>query len=169
MEMKELARYADDIKRIYREALGYSEEAAEFLMTRIRKSDEAGLNTVLLGAFEGETLVGFVFGFNLAPQNWWAMQIDSRLPKDYDWYANTFELNELAVDLAFQGRGIGRSLMEELLAAIPQKNVLLGTKKYDNDHVIRLYERLGFYTVIDDFKYEGDEYGTSIVMGWQRP
>lgn len=169
IEVSEMDLYVPAIKQIYREALGYSEDAADFLITRIRKSDEGGLHTILLGAFEGERLAGFVFGFDFAPQNWWAQQIDARLPNDLDWYKSTFELNELAVDPRMQGKGIGRALMEQLLGAIPHQSVLLGTKKHKNDHVIRLYKRLGFEIVIDDFRYEGNLYGTSLIMGWKKP
>lgn len=168
MKPAEWERYGASIREIYEAALGMTPEASEYLLTRIRKSAEGGLNPIVLGAFEGENLVGFVFGFDFAPENWWAQQIDSRLPKDFNWYDSTFELNELAVLPTCQKNGYGRRLMTELLRLIPHRHALLATKKENNDHVIRFYQDLGFAIVIDDFRYTIDAYGLSLIMGWKR-
>lgn len=168
IEVTDLDRYGDSIRRIYESALGYSAAASEFLLKRIRNSADNALHPIVLGSFEAERLVGFVFGFDFAPGNWWAQQIDSRLPRDFDWYDDTFEINELAVLPSHHKQGRGLHLMETLLAQMPHRHALLGTKKEDNAHVIRFYRALGFDVVIDDFRYPGDSYGLSLIMGWKR-
>ncbi|MDO4712254.1 MAG: N-acetyltransferase [Peptostreptococcaceae bacterium] len=168
IEVSELTKFGERIKEIYMKSLGYSHEAADFLLTRIRKSEENDLHPIILGSFDKEEPVGFIFGFDFHPDNWWAGQIDGRLPKDHDWYEDTFELNELEILPSHQKQGRGRRLLEALFEQMPHKQALLGTAKENNEHVIRLYESLGFEIVIDSFRYEGDIYGNSLIMGWQR-
>lgn len=169
IEISELKKQDEKIKEIYRRALHYSEASADFLLTRMTNSENRGLHPLILGSFEGDTLVGFVFGFDFHPQNWWAQQIDKRLPKDFNWYHSTFEINELAVLPSHQGQGRGKKLMEELLLQLPHQCALLGTKKENNDHVIRLYQRLGFRVVIDSFRYSEDSPELSLIMGRKGP
>ncbi|MDO4798941.1 MAG: GNAT family N-acetyltransferase [Bacillota bacterium] len=168
IDVTELDRYGDSIRKIYEEALKFSPAASEYLLTRIRKSAENSLHPIVLLSFYGDRPVGFVFGFDFAPQNWWAQQIDSRLPRDFDWYDSTFELNELAVLPSHQKQNRGLHLMRELLDQMPHRHALLATKKEDNDHVIRFYRALGFDVVIDDFRYAGDVYDLSLILGWKR-
>lgn len=106
-----------------------SEQDAGFLLTRIKNSQAANRHPLVLGFFEGERLVGFVFGFDFQPANWWAQQINDQLPQGKDWYDRTFELNELAILPSHQKQGRGRQLMNHLLECLPHPTVLLGTKK----------------------------------------
>lgn len=168
IKIEEPDNYAEQIKQIYSAALGYSAESADFLITRIRNAEAKGLNLILLGAFEEEDLVGFVFGFDFAKGNWWEQQIAERLPSDYNWYDNTFELNELAVEPTMQGKKYGERLMRTLMDEVKNKNILLGTAKHNNEHVLRFYKKLGFETVIDNFFYDGNSYNESVIMGIKR-
>lgn len=164
IELSEVERYREDIKQIYAQALGYNESASDFLITRILKSDENKLNTLLIGAFEEDVLIGFAFGFDFKRGNWWADQIDSSLPTNEDWYKSSFEFNELAVYPNKQGKGHGQALMKKLMESVEHSYILLGTAKEENDSVIRFYHRLGFENLIDPFYYPGNEYSASIIM-----
>lgn len=160
-----LPQYATRIKTIYQEAFQYSASAADFLIERITKSAAAGLHPLVLGAFdEAGQLVGFAFGFDFHPNNWWANQITAQLPLERDWYADTFEFNELAVAPTWQGRGYGRQLLQTLCQEVPQRMMLLGTAKHDNDAVIRLYEHFGFRIIIDSMIYQGIDSKENVVM-----
>lgn len=165
IQIEELDNYAEQIKNIYSAAHGYSAESADFLITRIKNAEAKGLNLILLGCFQEKDLIGFVFGFGFAKGNWWEQQIAERLPVSYDWYENTFELNELAVEPRMQGKKYGEKLMRALLDEIKSKNILLGTAKHNNEHVLRFYKKLGFEIVIDNFFYEGNSYNESVIMG----
>lgn len=168
IEVSELTIYGEKIKEIYMKSLGYSEESADFLFTRIRNSVERDLHPIILGSFEKDELVGFIFGFDFCSQNWWAQQIDGELPKDYDWYNNTFEINELGILPSHQKQGRGKQLLRELLDQMPHHNALLGTAKEDNEQAIRLYKNFGFEIVIDSFRYSDATSGLALIMGWKR-
>ena len=114
------------------------------------------------------TKTRFVFGFDFYPENWWAQQIQNRLSVDRDWYSHTFELNELAVLPSHQRKGIGRQLMEALIHSLSHIIILLGTAQTNNEHVISLYQSLGFENVIEDFRYQNEEYGVSIIMKYEK-
>ncbi|MDO4719165.1 MAG: hypothetical protein Q4A78_00740 [Peptostreptococcaceae bacterium] len=72
IEISELKKQAEKIKAIYRKALHYSEASTDFLLTRMTNSENRELHPLILGSFEGDELVEFVFGFDFHPQNWWA-------------------------------------------------------------------------------------------------
>ena len=168
LTLTEIEQYAEVLKTIYRQAFHYSEEAAAFLLQRIKNSDNAGLHTTVLAYIENDTVLGFVFGFDFHPENWWAQQIQNRLPVDRDWYSHTFELNELAVLPSHQRKGIGRQLMEALIHSLSHTIILLGTAQTNNEHIISLYQSLGFENVIEDFRYQNEEYGVSIIMKYEK-
>lgn len=52
IKIEEVDEHAEQIKRIYCEALGYSAEAADFLITRIKNAEMKGLNLLLLGCLK---------------------------------------------------------------------------------------------------------------------
>lgn len=54
-----------------------------------------------------------------------------------------FEIHTIAIDPAYQGRGIGRRLLGELLAFADGATVFLEVRT-DNEPAINLYERAGF-------------------------
>ena len=55
---------------------------------------------------------------------------------------SAYELAEVAVAPAFQSFGIGRALIERLIAGVPERTCVLSTRSDSNAH--RLYRRLGF-------------------------
>ncbi len=57
-----------------------------------------------------------------------------------------YEVHTIGVDPAYQGRGVGRALLDELLAFAEGGTVFLEVRT-DNVPAITLYERNGFVTV----------------------
>lgn len=57
-----------------------------------------------------------------------------------------YEVHTIGVDPAHQGRGIGRRLLDELLAFATRGPVFLEVRT-DNEAAIKLYESVGFATV----------------------
>lgn len=56
------------------------------------------------------------------------------------------------VDPSKQGRGIGRQLLEKLHETTNYDHFPLGARK-DNVNARKLYERLGYRVIVDDFQY----------------
>jgi ribosomal-protein-alanine N-acetyltransferase len=81
--------------------------------------------SICLGAFEGDQLVGYV--------------VNSR-------YVDAWHVMNVAVDPAFQGRGIATQLLERLfeLTAHDGRDGYTLEVRVSNANAIRLYEKLGF-------------------------
>lgn len=67
-----------------------------------------------------------------------------------------------------QGKKYGEKLMRVLMDEVKSKNILLGTAKHNNEHVLRFYKKLGFEILIDNFFYDGNSYNESVIMGIKR-
>lgn len=64
-----------------------------------------------------------------------------------------YEIHTIGVDPAFQGRGIGRRMMTDLLDVTGPDAVVFLEVRTDNDAAIGLYTSLGFVTVGERKRY----------------
>ena len=149
---------------IYAEAMGYPPEAGHqrsgFAMAHTRR---AGFRAV--AALDGSSsrsgrfgisdrgqpaLVGFGYGYATAAGQWWHDQVRAAISADLaaEWLDGCFELSELHVRPAWQGQGLGRSLLIELVNALP-------TPEGDS-RAWRLYRSLGFVDPVRDHLFPGD-------------
>lgn len=103
------------------------------------------LNPVTLLAQEEEALAGVLFGYDFVENSWWARQIQEYLPDGVDWHQGSFELNELMVHPDYQGRGLARSLLNQLISHANYEHVLLCVRE-NNTPAIHSYESLNFKT-----------------------
>jgi broad specificity phosphatase PhoE/GNAT superfamily N-acetyltransferase len=90
-------------------------------------------------------LVGFSYGCTGEHGQWWTDTVAARLPPELSqaWLGGHFELVEVAVAPAYQGRGFGAALVDGLLLGLPHDRALLTT--YDDERSApRLYRRLGW-------------------------
>jgi ribosomal protein S18 acetylase RimI-like enzyme len=94
---------------------------------------------------EAGRLRGFGYGYTGREGQWWTGQIRSTAPAEVTagWLDGHFEVVELAVAPAVQGRGFGRLVMEALVAGLPHDRALLTTYA-DDRPAPRLYARLGW-------------------------
>jgi ribosomal protein S18 acetylase RimI-like enzyme len=97
---------------------------------------------------EAGAVRGFGYGFTGQHGLWWTERLKETAPQGSrpvleEWLGGHFEVVELAVDPAAQGRGFGRSLMEGLLLDQPHERALLSTYAADRP-APRLYARLGW-------------------------
>mgnify|MGYP003441251797 FL=1 len=83
-----------------------------------------------VGARVGETLVGYAGIFRLG-----------RTPP------SEYEIHTIGVDPEFQGRGIGRRMLTELLDVAGPDSVVHLEVRTDNEPAIGLYKAFGFHTV----------------------
>ncbi len=115
---------------------------------------------------------GIAYGYRGAPDQWWQQQVQrglrhcglpyteiDRLMSDY------FELTELHIHPAAQGRGLGEALARRLLNDRAESRVLLSTPEMADqpNRAWRLYRRLGFADIIRDYRFSGDPRAFAIL------
>jgi broad specificity phosphatase PhoE/GNAT superfamily N-acetyltransferase len=141
---------ADEIERVYRAAFGapgYDETETDVRRfmdeTLPTHASRAGFRMVTLRV--GPDLHGFAYGYTGERGQWWTDTVANSVPADVDqrWFGGHFEVVELAVDPAVQGRGFGAALMDHLLLGLPHDRALLSTYR-DDRPAPRLYARLGW-------------------------
>jgi ribosomal protein S18 acetylase RimI-like enzyme len=139
-----------EIVDVYREAFGASpyfegeREVARFAEEALPgHARRDGFRCVV--AREDGLVVGFAYGYTSAPGQWWHDWVRSLLDAAQVevWMSDAFELVELAVRPAAQGRGHGARLHDAVLADRPHRTALLTTRDEDTP-ARRLYRRRGW-------------------------
>ena len=150
---------------IYGSAMGYGDSVvAGRYGYAVQHTEREGFRAV--GAFAeaprgddtvGERLVGFGYGYQVAPGQWWHDQVrqalDRRTAKQ--WLPGAFEVCELHVHPDHQSRGLGRRLLHALLAGLSQPVALLSTPDADTK-AFRLYRADGFVDLARGYHFPGD-------------
>jgi ribosomal protein S18 acetylase RimI-like enzyme len=72
------------------------------------------------------------------------------------WLDDSFEVAELHVLPAWQGKGIGRSLLVSLASGRQERTAVLSTADAPT-RARRLYRGLGFTDLLTDFRFSGSE------------
>ena len=150
---------------IYGLAMGYdSSVVAGRYGYAIQHTERPGFRAVgafaETGAGGGETaeqLVGFGYGYLVAPGQWWHDQVRAALDRRTakKWLPDAFEVCELHVHPDHQSRGLGRRLLHALVADIPQPTALLSTPDSDTK-AFRLYHADGFVDLARGYHFPGD-------------
>jgi ribosomal protein S18 acetylase RimI-like enzyme len=113
----------------------------------------------------GMEIAGFTYGFHGVHGQWWHDMVASALavvttPSGTTaataWLADSFEVAELHVLPAYQGAGIGRSLLLRLLSGRPEQTALLSTQDAESK-ARRLYRGVGFTDLLTGFRFSGGE------------
>ncbi|HEY0452921.1 GNAT family N-acetyltransferase [Actinophytocola sp.] len=106
-------------------------------------------------------LVGIAYGYRGATGQWWHEQVRrgiiERSGQEFanSWLDDYFELTEVHVRPAGQGRGVGEDLLRRLLAEVRASKVLLSTPEGPS-RAWRLYYRMGFTDVLRHYRFTGD-------------
>jgi ribosomal protein S18 acetylase RimI-like enzyme len=124
----ELAARVDDVLAVYADAMQVPYASAlgrRGIMTS--HLDRPGLRAVAV--HEDAILVGIAYGYVGAPGQWWHDQVRAALGPDLAqrWLTDAFEVCELHVRQAQQGRGYGRQLLDTLLAGAGTRTAVLTT------------------------------------------
>jgi ribosomal protein S18 acetylase RimI-like enzyme len=124
-----------------------------------------------LTALVNGQIAGFTYGFHGENGQWWhdmvaaALATRSRVGVSTEgsrdeapcaWLDDSFEIAELHVLPAWQGRGIGRSLLLTLASGRPERTAVLSTADAPT-RARRLYRGLGFTDLLTDFRFSGGE------------
>jgi ribosomal protein S18 acetylase RimI-like enzyme len=120
----------------------------------------------------GQVLAGFTYGFHGRPGQWWHDTVADALATMYPpaattWLADSFEVAELHVLPAYQGRGIGRRLLLELTSGRPERTAVLSTQDAES-RARRLYRSVGFTDLLTGFHFSGGD-SPYAVMGATLP
>lgn len=121
--LEALGEIADLYEQVYAEppykaADKYSR--ARFLQRTRDQAVASGFK--LITAWCGDELVGFTFGFTMPPGAWWK---NASKPAAEVLEADKFAVVELVVSKTERGRGLGRRLMNALLAGRPERYATL--------------------------------------------
>jgi ribosomal protein S18 acetylase RimI-like enzyme len=145
---------------IYGLAMGYdSSVVAGRYGYAVQHTERPGFRAV--GAFAespgGEQMVGFGYGYQVAPGQWWHDQVRAALDRRTAkrWLPDAFEVCELHVHPDHQSRGIGRRLLHALVEGVPNPTALLSTPDADTK-AFRLYRADGFIDLVRDYHFPGD-------------
>jgi ribosomal protein S18 acetylase RimI-like enzyme len=110
----------------------------------------------VVGVGRDDSIHGLAYGYRGAPGQWWYSEVRrgvqrAALPQLSDF----FELTELHVHPAWQGRLLGETLLRRLADDRPERHILLSTPEGSN-RAWRLYRRLGFGDVLRNYRFTGD-------------
>jgi ribosomal protein S18 acetylase RimI-like enzyme len=115
-----------------------------------------------VGAFDtDDRMVGIAYGYRGAAGQWWHEQVrrgiieQSGTEQADRWLDDYFELTEVHVAPANQGKGIGEGLLRGLLSGVRTSKVLLSTPEGPT-RAWRLYYRMGFTDVLRHYRFTGD-------------
>ncbi|PKH41398.1 Acetyltransferase (GNAT) family protein [Nocardioides alpinus] len=128
-----------------------------------RHSARPGFRLAL--AREGETLVGFAYGYTGGAGQWWTDRAATVLHPVVasDWLGGHFELVSIGAAGAARGAGVGRQLITALTAGLPQSRWVLMTSADPDDPARRLYRSTGWAVIGPGFSDD------QVIMGRALP
>jgi ribosomal protein S18 acetylase RimI-like enzyme len=141
---------------VYAQAMGYAPSVAEqrggFAASHSRYPDFE-----CRAALDGDAVVGIGYGYGSRAGQWWHDAVRRALDPAIarDWLVDAFELSELHVLPAYQGRRLGRVMLESLVSSIPHRAVLLSTPEGPT-RAFALYRSLGFEDLARHHLFAGD-------------
>ncbi|RBY95598.1 GCN5 family acetyltransferase [Blastococcus sp. TF02-8] len=154
-----MREHMHEVLAIYGLAMGYdSGIVAGRYGYAIQHTERPGFRAV--GAFAqttaGERLVGFGYGYLVAPGQWWHDQVRAALDRRTakKWLPGAFEVCELHVLPDHQSQGLGRQLLHALVE-VPHPVALLSTPDTDTK-AFRLYQADGFVDLARNYHFPGD-------------
>jgi ribosomal protein S18 acetylase RimI-like enzyme len=160
---------ADEVERVYRAAFGapgYDETEADVrrFMAETLPTHASREGFRMVTVRRGPDLSGFAYGYTGERGQWWTDTVASGVPADVDqgWFGGHFEVVELAVDPAAQGRGFGAALMEHVVLGLPHDRALLTTYA-DDRPAPRLYRRLGWTRLAERALPDSDLWGVRLT------
>jgi ribosomal protein S18 acetylase RimI-like enzyme len=153
----ELERRRDELLDVYAEAMQVSASSARARRPIVSAHlDRPGLRAVAANAEDGR-LVGIAYGYLGEPGQWWHDQVSSALPPDVarTWLSGAFEVCELHVRPALQGQGVGRALLDRLLAGPPAHAAVLTTPDKET-RARAFYRDAGWTDLLRGLMFPGD-------------
>jgi GNAT superfamily N-acetyltransferase len=151
----------DELIRVYKEAFLDVFEDDPQRAAADRRLHVAGhlqrTDVRVLGALDGERLVGMTYAVPGRRGHWWHDVVWSSLPsaQAQEWLSDVVEIVELHVLPQWQGRGIGRRLLRTVLADAPQRTAALSALDDPTLPARHLYAAEGFAPLLEGFRFPG--------------
>lgn len=151
----------DDVLDVYAAAM-----AVPPVVARARRPvvsghlDRAGL-AVLAAVDDDERLVGVAYGYVGSRGQWWHDHVHAALVRSAgratadSWLTGALEVCELHVRPEHQGRGLGRALLDGLLAAQTARTAVLTTPDVET-RARSFYRSAGWQDLVRDLVFPGD-------------
>jgi len=141
------------------------DDVRDFAESLERHASFTGFQAVVAWTDPGDAIVGFAYGYTLAPGQWWYEQVVSVLgPEDASaTLTGAFLLTQLAVLPGCQGRGIGSRLHDSLLLVIRNPGAVLSTRREDSP-ARHLYRRRGWQTLIEELAFPGADHPYQVLI-----
>jgi ribosomal protein S18 acetylase RimI-like enzyme len=169
----DMAKRLGDVLGVYVEAMRYprgtEDQRASMWLEHTRRRGWKAVAAVEAPDATAELadapLLGVAYGYCGAPDQWWQQQVVAGLQRGGtdrsridELMTSYYELTELHIAPAAQGRGLGEALVRRLLAGREESHVLLSTPEIngESNRAWRLYRRLGFTDVIRGYHFAGD-------------
>jgi GNAT superfamily N-acetyltransferase len=152
----ELSARMDDVLAVYAAAMEVPLAAA---MTRrgilLSHLDRRALRAV--AALEDDQLVGIAYGYVGERGQWWHDQVAASLTPQQQatWLQDAFEVCELHVRPERQGIGLGRHLLDTLLADTDSPTAVLTTPDRQT-RARRFYRAGGWQDLVRGLRFPGD-------------
>jgi ribosomal protein S18 acetylase RimI-like enzyme len=165
----DLAGAVDSVLAVQAQAFGLTRDAVTARRLQVaRQAGFAGLQA--LGCFDGAgAIVGFAYGYPSVPGTWWRAVVEPDLGAagHASWLRDAFEVAEVHVLPASQGRGLGEALVRQLLHRASGARAVL-TAVDAETRARRLYHRLGFVDLARPVRFPGHA-EPYVVMGATLP
>jgi ribosomal protein S18 acetylase RimI-like enzyme len=161
----DLARRLDEALAVYEAA--FQRHAPERRTAFERHAAKAGYCGAA-GFGAGGAMVAIAYGYLAHAGDWWSDTVRPHLADAGRLAAmvDAFAIAEVAVMPAYQGRGMGGRVLDELLRRVEAPRVLLGV--YTDNAVARhVYEKRGFVVLTAPFRFFAAD-RPYVVMGASR-
>ena len=152
----QLQARTDEVLEVYAEAMEVSRSAARSRRSIIAAHLERdGVRAV--AAVDGPRMVGVAYGYSGAPGQWWHDQVRLALTAEQarEWLDGAFEVCELHVRPELHGTGLGRALLDSLLAGVDARTAVLTTPDADT-RARRFYRAGGWVDLVRGLRFPGD-------------
>ncbi len=153
----ELAARSEDVLSVYAEAMEVSPSAAASRRSILAAHLRRGGFRAHVAVDDADRMVGVAYGYLGAPGQWWHDQVADALTPEQaqEWLAGAFEVCELHVRPAHQGTGLGRALLDALLAGPVAPTAILTTPDADT-RARRFYRQGGWVDLRNGLRFPGD-------------
>lgn len=144
----------EELARIYRSAFVRPMASFDYFVSSLKE----GLTTagsMVVAAEQDEDLIGFAYGMSFVHAQGWQRAVAPSLTSAglQRWTDDTFELAEIEVGPAWQGRGVGSALVAQVIDRCGHPRVILATDPDPSNRAVAFYERLGFRDLLPGFRY----------------
>ena len=156
-DRRQLGEHRDEVLDVYAQAMGVSGSVARSRRPIVTSHlERKGLKAVAAQDDAGR-LIGVAYGYLGAPGQWWHDQVQAALTPDdrSRWLVGAFEVCELHVRPEVQGQGVGRGLLDALLAGPPARTAVLTTPDADT-RARGFYRAAGWVDLVRQLVFPGD-------------